>query len=113
MVREGVIAKMPDISSVGHGSVGPMDRAVGASSSFRTGASSVNRVIEQLGDRVELSQQSRLLDLLRQLPDVRHDRIEIIRTAIAEGSYATDKKLSMAIDSLLDDLREQDEPYAF
>ncbi len=90
-----------------------MDRAVSASSSLRTVASSVNRVIEQLGDRVELSQQSRLLDLLRQLPDVRHDRIEIIRTAIAEGSYATDKNLSVAIDSLLDDLREQDEPYAF
>ncbi len=104
---------MPDISSVGHGSVGPMDRAVSGFSSLRAGASSVNRVIKQLGDRVELSEQARLMALLRQLPDVRHDRIENIRTAIAEGSYVTDEKLSVSIDRLLDDLRELHEPYAF
>ena len=104
---------MPDISSVGHGSVGPMDRAVSGFSSLRAGASSVNRVIKQLGDRVELSEQARLMALLRQLPDVRHDRIENIRTAIAEGSYVTDEKLSVSIDRFLDDLRELHEPYAF
>ncbi len=104
---------MPDISSVGHGSVGPMDRAVSGFSSLRAGASSVNRVIKQLGDRVELSEQARLMALLRQLPDVRHDRIESIRTAIAEGSYLTDEKLSVSIDRLLDDPRELHEPYAF
>ncbi len=90
-----------------------MDRAVSGFSSLRAGASSVNRVIKQLGDRVELSEQARLMALLRQLPDVRHDRIESIRTAIAEGSYVTDEKLSVSIDRLLDDLRELHEPYAF
>ncbi len=55
----------------------------------------------QRGDRVELSDHARLLDRIRQLPDVRQDRVERMRSAIARGGYDSDARIDHAIDRLM------------
>jgi flagellar biosynthesis anti-sigma factor FlgM len=96
---------MPDISSIGHESVGPLDRS--ASLHARGDASSPSRIErppERPGDRVELSDHARLLDQLRRMPDVRSEHVEIVRQAIADGTYETDARLEKAINGLIRDL---------
>ncbi len=93
---------MPEIPSIGHGSVGPMDRAAPASMQSARGKPEIDRTSERLGDRVELSEHARFLALLRQSPD---SRLETIRRAIGKEIYETDDKLDGAIDRLLEDLR--------
>ena len=96
---------MSDISSIGSGglgSVGPVSRT----SLHAATANGTPRLPELAGDpaspdRVELSEHSRFLDLLRRLPDVRLDRISELREAIAAGEYDTDAKLDQALDRML------------
>ena len=65
---------MPDISSIGHGSVGPLDRS--APSHGRRVDDAPQRPEhdrrdgDRRGDRVELSDHARLLSRLRELPEV-------------------------------------------
>jgi Anti-sigma-28 factor, FlgM len=97
---------MPDISSIGHGSVGPVDHP--SPTSFRRedrlNASALPAPPSRPGDRVELSDHARYLDRLRQLPDTRIQHVDSIRRAIADGSYDTDEKLGVAIDELINDI---------
>lgn len=95
---------MPEIPSVGHGSVGPVERAINASLAGNSAGSKVAPHETRLGDRVELSQHAQLLDRLRQLPDARTDLVEGVRKAIAGGTYETPEKLDVAIGRLIDDL---------
>jgi len=97
---------MPDISSIGHSPVGPLEWHAAAPAARRevppehvTGG----RPPVRPGDTVELSEHARFLDLMHRLPEVRNERIETVRLAIAEGRYETAAKLDTAIDRLLDD----------
>jgi negative regulator of flagellin synthesis FlgM len=56
------------------------------------------------GDVLELSDAAQLASRLSEIPDVRMDRIQAIRAAIAEGVYETDEKLNVALDRLLDEI---------
>ena len=99
---------MPDISSIGHGSVGPLDRTSAPHS--RQEAESAHPLDppqgdpDRPGDRVELSDHARYLDTMRRLPNVREDRIQRIRDAIAEGAYETEERLEGAIDRVIEEL---------
>ena len=55
-------------------------------------------------EEVETSDAARLLERLRQLPDIRQDRVDAIRAKIAEGSYETKEKLDVAVERLLDEI---------
>ena len=52
-------------------------------------------------DRVELSETAKLLDKMRDMPEVRQDRIASVRNAIDRGVYETDDRIESAIDQLL------------
>ena len=98
---------MPDISSIGHGSVGPVNRPEGAASSLRrSNTKEATESTARPGDRVELSEYSRLLDQLRHLPDVRQELVQTIRDAITHGTYETPQKLGEAIERLYAELGE-------
>ena len=73
---------MPDISSIGHGSFGPINRPTAPDASQRRAESA--DTIARRNDRVELSDHARLLDQLRDLPNVRRDLVQQIRDAIAQ-----------------------------
>lgn len=57
------------------------------------------------GDRVELSDRAQLLERLRQMPAVRADLVQKIRTSINKGNYETPQRINTAIAALLEDLR--------
>lgn len=95
---------MPDISSIGHESVGPLDRAAPPHArGDTTPTPQVDRPPQRPGDRVELSDHARFLDELRRLPNVRSDRVEEVRQSIASGTYETEARLERAIDRLIRD----------
>ena len=45
-----------------------------------------------------------MLDAIRELPDIRQDRVQQLRAAIADGSYETADKLDGALERLLDEI---------
>lgn len=55
-------------------------------------------------DRVELSEQARLLNKLKQLPEIREGLINSVKAQIDAGNYDTDERFDTAINALLDDL---------
>lgn len=58
-------------------------------------------------DKVELSTEAQVLapwlEKLKQIPAVRQDLIDQIRTQIASGSYDTPEKLNAALDGMIDE----------
>lgn len=52
-------------------------------------------------DRVELSDMARLLAKMRDMPTVRQDRVDHVRSAIDRGLYESDDRLDLAIDKLI------------
>ena len=55
-------------------------------------------------DELEISDAARLLEKVNDLPDIRQDRVDQIRTQIAAGTYETDEKLQVALGRLLDEI---------
>ena len=55
-------------------------------------------------DELDISQEADLVSRVRDLPDIRADRVAEIRAQIAEGVYETDEKLDIALGRLLDEL---------
>lgn len=58
------------------------------------------------GDRVELSDQARLLSKLKQLPEVREGLVNSVKSQIEAGSYDTAERFDTAINAMLDDLTD-------
>jgi negative regulator of flagellin synthesis FlgM len=55
-------------------------------------------------DELEISDVGRFVDQVRDLPEVRHDRVNEIRAKIADGTYETDEKLDIALGRLLNEI---------
>jgi len=55
-------------------------------------------------DRVEISEMAVFLEKLSRLPDIRQDKVDAVKAALANGTYETPEKLYKAIDALLEDL---------
>jgi len=101
---------MADISSIGQGSVGPLNRYDNSTSHNGTTRHDRPGQTERGGrggDRVELSDHARYLARLRDEADTspaRRRQIAEIRQAIADGAYETDDRIRGAIDRLMNDL---------
>ena len=92
---------MPDVSSIGNGHLGHVNRTPVSPSTFENGIRPENR-LQDGGDRVELS--ARALDQLRQSSEIRDDLVDSVRQAIANGSYETEERLNVAIERLIEDI---------
>lgn len=55
-------------------------------------------------DHVEISPVGRMLDGVSGLPEIRHERVQEIRSQIAAGVYETPEKLEVALDRMLDEM---------
>lgn len=55
-------------------------------------------------DELSLSDAGRLVDAVRQLPDIRADRVATIKAQLANGTYQADAKLDLALERLLDEI---------
>ena len=57
-------------------------------------------------DQLDISPEANLVSQVRDLPDIRADRVAELRAQIAEGVYETDEKLEVAVGRLLDELSD-------
>lgn len=55
-------------------------------------------------DELQLSPAAELAGKLSDIPEVRWDRVNTIKAAIADGTYMTDDKMNVALDRLLDEI---------
>ncbi len=55
-------------------------------------------------DELQISDVGRFIDQVREVPEIRADKVQQLRDALQDGSYDVDAKLDLALDSLLDEL---------
>lgn len=55
-------------------------------------------------DQLDISSAGQMLDAIRDLPEIRQERVQQLRAAIADGSYETADKLDGALERLLDEI---------
>ncbi|MHB0955739.1 MAG: flagellar biosynthesis anti-sigma factor FlgM [Pirellulaceae bacterium] len=55
-------------------------------------------------DQLDISQEANLVSRLREIPDIRADRVAELRAAIESGTYETTDKLETAVGRLLDEI---------
>jgi anti-sigma28 factor (negative regulator of flagellin synthesis) len=58
----------------------------------------------KIQDEVNISDAARLVEQVKQAPDIRQDRVQVIRAQIASGTYETTGKLDVAVSRLLDEI---------
>ena len=90
---------MNDISRLSHSS-----GAIGRIGSHRTAMNGGGASPPRLQDSVEVSEAAHLLAKLSELPDVRRDVVDRVRTQIEAGTYESPEKLDAAVESLAEDL---------
>ena len=55
-------------------------------------------------DQLDISPEADLVAQVRNLPDIRADRVAQIKAQIADGTYETPEKLDIALSRLLDEI---------
>ena len=55
-------------------------------------------------DQLDISQEADMVSRMREVPDIRAERVAEIRAAIESGEYETPEKLDIAVGRLLDEL---------
>lgn len=55
-------------------------------------------------DEVQISDAGRMIDRVREMPEIRQDRVNQIRAQIANGTYETPEKLQIALERLLGEI---------
>lgn len=58
----------------------------------------------QIQDEVQISDAARMVEQVKEMPDIRQDRVDAIRQQIASGTYETAEKLDVALDRLFDEI---------
>ena len=56
-------------------------------------------------DQVEISEVARLLNKLAEMPEIRMEKVEQVRAAIARGDYETPDKIEAVVERLLEQFR--------
>ena len=85
------------------GSNTPITRLQGSTAvSFSQGPQDVDR---SQSDTVQISDTARYLGELKKLPDVRQDKVQAARDAIAAGNFETPQRLNGTVDALLQEFR--------
>lgn len=99
---------MPDIALVNNSTVGPLhaSQAVGRSSGERTISQHEPSEHLRQRDRVEVSHHANWLQTIRDMPEIRQNRIDALRMAIEDNSYVTPEKIDQAIKMLMEDILE-------
>jgi negative regulator of flagellin synthesis FlgM len=57
-----------------------------------------------VGDRLDISEAGQIQSRMAEIPDIRADRVQEIRSALLNGTYETDEKLDVAVERLLDEI---------
>jgi flagellar biosynthesis anti-sigma factor FlgM len=87
------------VSPIGPGY--PVTRLQGSTAVSRSGGST--DVSQSSQDTVEISDSARYLSALKDLPDVRQDKVDSVKSQLQAGTYETSDKVDSTVDSLLSD----------
>ena len=79
-------------------------QAIGAPHSSRMTNRQAANEATPIQDELQLSDAGRLVDKVRDLPEIRQDRVDQIKAQIANGTYESEEKLGIAIGRLLDEI---------
>ncbi len=90
---------MDDVSPIGR--LGPT--AFGRSSQPSRQVSPAASQQERGRDQVQLSHTAQLLSKIHDLPEVRQDLVDRVRSEIENGTYETPEKLDAALQGLIED----------
>jgi negative regulator of flagellin synthesis FlgM len=77
---------------------------IGAPHSSRMTNRQAASEVSPIQDELQLSDAGQLVDKVRDLPEIRQDRVDQIRAQIADGTYETEEKLGIAMGRLLDEI---------
>ena len=55
-------------------------------------------------DQLDISREAEMISRVREVPEIRTNRVAEIRAQIEAGVYETDDKLDLAVDRLLDEI---------
>ncbi len=83
---------------------GKAGRASSAKGSKGAGGAAGASASSSRGDGVSISPQARLMGILSRMPDIREDRVEALRQAIAEGVFDEVTDVDEAVRGLLEDI---------
>ena len=99
---------MSEISVVGNAVVGNVRGTAPATpiKSVEVTAPCTESNVVETTDSVEFSAEARLLEKIQQLPSVRQERIDAIKSAIATNTYLTNDKLELALNRMIDETRD-------
>ena len=97
---------MSEISAIGNTVVGNVRPAspTTPTNAVEITAPATESSVANTVDHVEFSEHAQMLEKIQQLPDVRHDRIDAIKEAIANDTYLTDVKINSAIERMIDEI---------
>lgn len=56
------------------------------------------------GDEVQISAAGSFIDQARNLPEIRAEKVQKIRAALADGTYDVEAKLDLTVNRLLDEI---------
>ena len=79
-------------------------QAINSPHSSRLHGPATTRSTGSIQDELDISDAGRLVDQVREMPEMRMDRIRQIRAEIASGTYETDTKLETALGRMLDEI---------
>ena len=55
-------------------------------------------------DQLDISPEAQFVSQVRELPEIRTEKVAALKAAIESGTYETEHRLSHAVDALLDEL---------
>lgn len=93
---------MSEVSPIGTTDVGRIQR--GRVDHDRPGTERPDAPTRRGDDRVEVSEVARLLSKLREVPPIRQELVDDVRSRIDEGSYDTPERLEAAVTAALEDI---------
>ena len=64
-----------------------------------------NLPVAATGDRVEISNVARFLGAVKNVPDIRTEKVNEIRRQIQDGSYESEEKIRVAVERFLDEVQ--------
>ena len=79
-------------------------QAIGAPHTTRATSSTSQVESSKIQDEVNISDAARLVEMAKQAPDIRQDRVQSLRAQIASGTYETTGKLEVTVSRLLDEI---------
>ena len=87
------------------GSASPITRLQGSTATEKLNAQSSQDAGASTADTVEISDSARYLGEIKKLPEVREQKVQAARDAIASGRFETPERINGTVDRLLQELQ--------